>query len=70
MTMQYFGPEMAGFLNGGFVRAPTRRIVEAEEVAQAFVFLASDRATGITGANLTVDGGLTANLFIMETFPA
>jgi NAD(P)-dependent dehydrogenase (short-subunit alcohol dehydrogenase family) len=70
MTMQYFGPDMADFLDRGFVRAPTRRIVEAEEVAQAFVFLASDRASGITGTNLTVDGGLTANLFIMETFPA
>jgi NAD(P)-dependent dehydrogenase (short-subunit alcohol dehydrogenase family) len=69
MTMQYFGAEMADFLDKGFLRAPTRRIVEAEEVAQAFVFLASDRAAGITGTNLTVDGGLTANLFIMETFP-
>jgi NAD(P)-dependent dehydrogenase (short-subunit alcohol dehydrogenase family) len=70
MTMQYFGEGMQDFLDRGFVRAPIRRIVEAEEVAQAFVFLASDRASGITGVNLTVDGGLTANLYIMETFPA
>src|SRR3546814_9961005 len=68
MTMQYFGPEANEFLSHGFVRAPMRRIVEAEEVAQAFLYLASDGASGITGANLIVDGGLTANLFIMETF--
>lgn len=69
MTMQYFGAEAEAFLSRGFVRAPTRRIVEAREVADAFVFLASDAASGITGTNLIVDGGLTANLFIMETFP-
>ncbi len=27
-------------------------------------------AAGITGANLVVDGGLTANWFILETLPA
>lgn len=69
MTMQYFPPEQGAFLRQGFVRAPIRRIVEAEEVAAAFVFLASDAASGITGAELTVDGGLTANLYVMEAFP-
>jgi NAD(P)-dependent dehydrogenase (short-subunit alcohol dehydrogenase family) len=69
MTMQFFPPEQAEFLNSGFVRAPIRRIVTAAEVANAFVFLASDASSGITGTNLVVDGGLTANLFIMETFP-
>lgn len=70
MTTQYFGPEAEEFLSKGFVRAPIRRIVEAGEIASAFLFLASDLASGITGANLIVDGGLTSNLFIMETFPA
>jgi NAD(P)-dependent dehydrogenase (short-subunit alcohol dehydrogenase family) len=69
MTMQYFPPEQHDFLSHGFVRAPTRRIVEAGEVAEAFLFLASPAASGITGANLVVDGGLTANHYIMETFP-
>ena len=27
------------------------------------------RNAGTTGANLVVDGGLTANLYIMETLP-
>jgi NAD(P)-dependent dehydrogenase (short-subunit alcohol dehydrogenase family) len=69
MTMQYFGPEAEPFLSEGFDRVPMKRLVEAEEVANAFVFLASDAASGITGANLVVDGGLTSNLYIMETFP-
>ena len=39
---------------------PLERIVTPEEVARAVVFLASDLASGITGAVLPVDGGLTA----------
>ena len=39
---------------------PLGRIVTAAEVAQAVGFLASDRASGITGVALEVDAGLTA----------
>ena len=39
---------------------PLGRIGTAEEVAQAIYFLASDKAKFITGAILSVDGGLTA----------
>jgi NAD(P)-dependent dehydrogenase (short-subunit alcohol dehydrogenase family) len=39
---------------------PLGRIVEPEEVAEAAAFLASDRASGITGVSLAVDAGLTA----------
>jgi enoyl-[acyl-carrier-protein] reductase (NADH) len=38
-------------------------------VAQAFLYLASDQASGVTGIDLRVDAGLTANLFILETLP-
>ena len=39
---------------------PLQRIVEAREVAEAVAFLASARASGITGVSLPVDAGLTA----------
>jgi enoyl-[acyl-carrier-protein] reductase (NADH) len=44
-----------------------RRLVQTDEVAQAFVFLASDAASAITGIDLRVDCGLTANWYILET---
>lgn len=41
---------------------PLRRFGQAEEVADAVIFLASDRAAFITGACLVVDGGQTRSL--------
>lgn len=40
---------------------PIGRIGEADEVASAVVFLASDESSFITGVDLKVDGGLTLN---------
>ncbi|MEL7487693.1 MAG: SDR family oxidoreductase, partial [Pseudomonadota bacterium] len=39
---------------------PLRRFGEAREVAETVVFLASDEARYMTGAELTIDGGLLA----------
>ena len=41
-------------------QAPTGRPASAEEIAEAIVFMATDRASFIHGAKLAVDGGRTA----------
>jgi NAD(P)-dependent dehydrogenase (short-subunit alcohol dehydrogenase family) len=69
MTEKAVGPELLSYLNGSFARVPLKRLVRPEEIAQAFLFLASDQASAITGIDLRVDGGLTANWYILETLP-
>jgi NAD(P)-dependent dehydrogenase (short-subunit alcohol dehydrogenase family) len=69
MTEQAVGAKVMGYLEGSFARVPMRRLVQPEEVAAAFVFLASDEASAITGTELRVDCGLTSNWYILETIP-
>jgi NAD(P)-dependent dehydrogenase (short-subunit alcohol dehydrogenase family) len=64
------GPIETGMLNrfagteenkaGLVAGVPLRRVGTPEEVAQAIVFVASDKSSFITGASLVVDGGMTA----------
>src|SRR6266404_5591734 len=46
----------AGLIAG----VPLKRVGKPEEIAEAIVFLSSDRASFITGATIAVDGGKTA----------
>jgi NAD(P)-dependent dehydrogenase (short-subunit alcohol dehydrogenase family) len=52
------GMHRPGRLEIGAKRAPMQRAGTAEEVAEAVMFLASDAASYVTGANLAVAGGL------------
>ncbi len=44
------------------VNTPLRRFGRPEELAEAYLFLASERASFITGQVLAVDGGMTVHL--------
>lgn len=50
----------SAFLAGLGNAHPIGRIASSDEIAQFFVFLASDRARFFTGAILMIDGGFTA----------
>ena len=41
-------------------RVPLRRVADASDIAGSILFLASDEAAYVTGAELLVDGGVTA----------
>jgi meso-butanediol dehydrogenase / (S,S)-butanediol dehydrogenase / diacetyl reductase len=69
LTRQYVGEEMYEYMTSDFARIPQQRMATPAEVAAAVVFLASDDAAAITGTELVVDGGTTANLYIVETLP-
>jgi NAD(P)-dependent dehydrogenase (short-subunit alcohol dehydrogenase family) len=53
-------PQMAKSLLG---RIPMRRFGVPEEVAKSALFLACDDSSYITGEGLTIDGGMSINLF-------
>jgi len=54
LTVPMYTPEVKTAL---YMRIPLREIAEASWIADAIVFLASERARYITGQTLTVDGG-------------
>jgi NAD(P)-dependent dehydrogenase (short-subunit alcohol dehydrogenase family) len=70
MTEVGVPPGMMDYLVNRFDRVPLRRLVRPDEIAAACAFLASDDASAITGIDLTVDCGLTANWYILESIPA
>ena len=64
------GAELTDRLSRRFDRFPIGRAIRPEEVASAVAYLASADAGGSTGTNLVVDGGVTSNLYVLETLPS
>ena len=50
---------MEHFRTEGFAGVPLKRLASVDDIAEAFLYLASDVAAYVTGHNLVVDGGLT-----------
>jgi NAD(P)-dependent dehydrogenase (short-subunit alcohol dehydrogenase family) len=47
----------------GFPVVPMNRLAAVDDIAGAFLYLASDDAKYVSGANLVVDGALTAQMY-------
>ena len=62
-SVQLVGEETMAKFRERFPVVPMNRLASADDVANAFVFLASDAASYITGQNLMVCGGVTAYVY-------
>ncbi|PBB84496.1 SDR family oxidoreductase [Mesorhizobium sp. WSM3876] len=70
MIEDFVSAEALNYMLTRFERVPMRRLVRVKEVAEAVGFLASTRASGITGIDVPVDCGTLATLHLYESLPA
>jgi 3-oxoacyl-[acyl-carrier protein] reductase len=62
-SVQLVGEETMEQFRKKFPVVPLNRLAAADDIANAFIFLASDEASYITGQNLMVCGGITAYVY-------
>jgi len=62
-SVQLVGEETMAQFRERFPVVPMGRLASADDVANAFLFLASDEASYVTGQNLMVCGGVTAYVY-------
>jgi NAD(P)-dependent dehydrogenase (short-subunit alcohol dehydrogenase family) len=63
MPLEHVGAEALQRMRDGMPGVPIGRLADPSEVASVFAFLASSEASYISGHNLIVDGGLTAQVY-------
>ncbi len=62
-SVDLVGEEKMEEFRASFPGVPMNRLASADDIAEAFLYLASDQAGYVTGQNLIVDGGLTAKIY-------
>lgn len=65
----YFDAATLHHLREDFARVPLRAAVTAEEIAGVYAFLAHEDAAAITGQDIVVDRGMSADLYVTPTVP-
>ena len=60
MAEKYAGGDLDGFITKRNSMVPMRRMGDANDVANAVLFLAADESSYITATEIVVDGGITA----------
>jgi NAD(P)-dependent dehydrogenase (short-subunit alcohol dehydrogenase family) len=66
--IQHAAPNLEACFDFWNSNIPMERVGTAEEIAKVAVFLASDDASYVTGANLIADGGMTSQLISREPY--
>jgi len=62
-SVELVGEETMAKYRRSFPVVPLNRLASVDDIASAFLFLASDDASYVTGHNLIVDGGLTGYVY-------
>jgi len=62
-SVDLVGEELMVRFRASFPGVPLGRLADPDDIAEAFLYLASDAAAYVTGHNLVVDGGLTTLIY-------
>ncbi len=62
-SVHFLGEAVLARLRASFPAVPLNRLASVDDIANAFLHLASDEAAYVTGHNYVVDGGLTAQIY-------
>lgn len=66
---QYWDEPTLHHLRNAFTRVPLRSAVSADEIASVYAFLAHEDAAAISGQDIIVDRGMSADLYVAPTIP-